>query len=156
MRRCLVFSVLVLFGCGAEPFEPVTIHHHHEHEAPPEPEPTCVVPVADDPGWGRHFAGVATKGDAVTAAKNLIGERCGEHPEATLRLLADALNQAGECAGFVKDGVMVYAGDEKIPIGFWEEYHSANYTDGCWRNQNPEHARPAYRFTHRFDLKEDE
>ena len=136
----LAVFVIMSFSCGAEliPTAPEVIHDHHHHE-PEIVEAACVVPGAEDPGWGTFFKGEYTTKVAVEAAKAVIGDPCGTHPEATLILLADTLVDAGWCAGFVKDAVMIAIGDD-----FWEEVHSVEFNKGCWTGHR------AYKFTHRY------
>ncbi len=127
-----------------------------QYVPPVEPEPTCVIPDAEDPNWGRAWEAMATKGPEHTRAKDTMGERCGEHPEATLITLANTLVEQGECAAFRTDAVFIDLGG-----GFYEEWHSAAYTTGCWMRQNPEllpngeahpnRGRPAYKATWRYE-----
>ena len=74
------------------------------------------------------------KGDALQAAKILVGDRCGQDPHETLRLLAAALVEAGECsegpwgkATGHGDAVVIIGND-----GAHEEWHAVAFTDGCY------------------------
>ncbi len=97
----------------------------------------CNIPHSEDPGWSQSIRRVPTTLEVHEAAKVVVGERCGENPFSTLKLLAEAANATGECAaGPWNDEFLIKAKD-----GLYEGWHSVAYTNGCWLG-------PAYRGTY--------
>jgi hypothetical protein len=80
---------------------------------------------------------------AVEAAKVAVGDRCGESPNATLKLLGTWLNGHGFCAsgGWGKitpgegDALAIRADGEDGENGWYEEWHPVFYGNGCYLNK---------------------
>jgi hypothetical protein len=108
---------------------------------PPPPPPGCQVPPGEPPEpWGPPVdpsVRPAQMWEAHNSAKIVVGDRRGKDPVETLRLLAQALRDAGHCADGPW-GKQQGAGDAvaiKAPDGLYEEYHSVGFTDGGYTSR---------------------
>lgn len=123
MKKLFWLLLPFLLGCP-KPVPP-------EPPTPPEPPASCCnVPGPEEPGWQS----VATKPPYnelfLSEAKAKVGNVCGAVPEESLSKLADALVAANLCAAKWADAIIILR-----PDGYWEQWHSVAFTDGCWTQE---------------------
>lgn len=100
---------------------------------PPPPPPGCEIPPEPDPRWrvlGSSTENPQTPGELdfadtrkkLNAAKAAVGDRSGQDPVETLRLLAQAIVNAGGCAMQWADELLIMisstTGDSYHPVAF--------------------------------------
>ncbi len=103
--------------------------------AAPPPQPGgCFAPGPDDERWITNPPPLTPAQRptqltaAINAAKEAVGDRCGQNIQESLALVAGRLREQGLCAsGPWVDAVVVRA-----PDGLWEEHHVVAYTDKCF------------------------
>ncbi len=110
---------------------------------PDGPPPTsCVPPGEPAAPWGAPIPAstrAPKMGESLQAAKIVVGDRCGEDPTETLRLLGVALEEAGVCAAgpWGKQAghgaeLAIRAPDLWRGNPLYEQFHPVGFTDGCY------------------------
>lgn len=99
----------------------------------PEPGPSGCLPPPVEPleDWGPSFDPGARPSHLIApvmAARDEVGERCGQDPKRTIEAVAAILRAKGYCAGFGKDDLSIRSEIDLL----WEEWHLVFYGDGCW------------------------
>jgi len=97
---------------------------------PPPPNEWCEWPNDDDPAHWKAWEPSEKPTQywpQMQAALNLVGDTCGMHPMAALRLIAAELTEMEVCASVPGDHVSIKRESDDM----YEEWHNVYFGNGC-------------------------